>query len=132
MFERVAAFDGDSTMIKVLFADETFAGDFLVDVLVFDGDFFADDSVFADDFFADVLTFADEFFDDDSDSAAFFFLAGVLVFAGEMSVDIADSSGSDSNTAFTLFANTFFFASSVFGEDAFLTDEMIITVTENL
>ena len=116
MFESVAAFDGDSTMIRVLFDDEVFADDFALGFLVF-----------ADDFGAAFLVFADEIFDDDAELAAFFFLAGVLVCAAEMSVDIADSSGSDSNAAFTLFANAFFFASSVFGEDAFLTGEIFIT-----
>ncbi len=116
MFERVAAFDGDSTMIRVLFADE-----------VFDEDFAPAFLGFAEDFAAAFLVFADGIFDGDSELSAFFFLAGVLVFAAGITVDIADSSGSDSKAAFTLFDNAFFFASSVFGEDAFLTGEILIT-----
>lgn len=109
MFERVAAFEGDSTMIRVLVAEEDF-----------DGDFAAGFFGFADEDFAEAF----EVFDDE----AFFFLAGVFFRDGDVESLIAfGSSESDSNTAFILLANTFFFASSVFDEAAFLTGEIVIT-----
>ena len=98
MLERVAAFDGDSTMIRILFAD---------------GDLVLED--FADDFFAD-----DVF-------PAFLLFAGAFFSGGDDAESGADFSGTDSNTSFALFADTFFFVSSVFGEDAFLTGEILIT-----
>ena len=108
-------------MTRVLFADddlsvEDFAADFVPGFLVFE-----------DDFAAAFLVLADEDFADDV-FPAFLSLEGAFVFGGaEESVFIIDSSGSDFNAAFTLFDNAFFLASSVFGEDAFFTGEILIT-----
>ena len=104
-------------MTRVLFADDDLRlEDFAPDFLVFD-----------DDFAAAFLVFAEEDFADDV-FPAFLLLEGAFVFGGaDDSVCIAFFSGSASNAAFTLFDNAFFLASSVFGEDAFLTGEILIT-----
>ncbi|MBQ6001868.1 MAG: hypothetical protein IJL18_03335, partial [Synergistaceae bacterium] len=62
---------------------------------------------------------------DDELLSAFLVFAGAFFFGGDdNSTAIADSSGSDSKTAFTLSSNTFFFTASFFVEADFLTGEI--------
>jgi len=124
MFESVAAFDGDSTMIRVLLVDEVLSAE------DFDGDLRAEVfevfEVFDEvDFDDEDFVPAFEVFDDD-DATAFLIRGGAFVSDSDKLLAVFDSCDSDSKTAFIFFANDFFFASSFFGEDSFLTG-MIIT-----
>ena len=131
MLERVAAFDGDSTMTRILLS----AGDFFAGVFFDDDDLVPGVWFFADgDLVPGFVVFADgdlvpgfEVFADGDFPAVFDFRAGVFFCGDDKFASDVFSSGSGSNTALTLFAIAFFLASSVFGEAAFLTGEIVIT-----
>lgn len=108
-------------MIRVLLLDEVLSAE------DFDGDLRAEIfEVFDEvDFDDDDFVPAFEVFDDD-DATAFLIRGGAFVSDSDKLLAVFDSCGSDSKTAFIFLANDFFFASSFFGEDSFLTG-MIIT-----